>query len=146
MIIRMAKSEDLESLCKVFRAYLDFYQVRDGDERIRPFLRERLELKDSVIFLVEEGTEVVGFSQLYPSFSSLRMRKSWILNDLYINPAVRNRGYASTLMDAIEKFSRDSGAKGLVLSTAQDNQSAQRLYEKRGWKRDTTYLHYFLNH
>lgn len=146
MNIRQASKEDILSLAILFNAYLDFYHVKDGQERSTAFLQDRLERGDSVIFVVEEETEVVGFAQLYPSFSSLRMKKSWILNDLFINPKVRRKGYATKLMDVIENFSRDSEAKGLVLSTGMENESAHRLYEKRGWKKDTMFFHYFLNH
>lgn len=146
MKIRQANKEDIVSLATLFNAYLDFYQVKDDHERSTIFLQDRLERGDSIIFVVEEEMEIIGFAQLYPSFSSLRMKKSWILNDLFINAKVRKNGYATKLMDVIEKFSRDSEAKGLVLSTGMENESAQRLYKKRGWKKDTTFFHYFLNH
>ncbi len=146
MNIRQACKEDFLELVDLFKAYLDFYQVKDGKEKATSFLHDRMERGDSVIFVVEEEAEIVGFAQLYPSFSSLRMKKSWILNDLFIHPDFRGKGFASKLMDTIENFSLDSGAKGLVLSTSTDNQSAQRLYEKRGWKRDAAFFHYFLNH
>lgn len=146
MNIRHAREEDILQLVILFNAYLDFYQVRGEQEQSMLFLKDRLQRGDSVIFVLEDETGIMGFAQLYPSFSSLRMKKVWILNDLFINPNVRKKGYATKLMDVIEKFSRDSDAKGLVLSTAMENESARRLYEKRGWKKDITFFHYFLNH
>ena len=86
----------------------------------------------------------VGFTQLYPFFSSVRLRRVWILNDLFVAPASRRSGVARALMDAARDFARGDGAASLELATERTNTSAQALYDDLGYERDDAYWHYAL--
>ena len=81
--------------------------------------------------------------QLYPSFSSISMRSSWILNDLFVAERFRKRGVARLLMDTAREFAEGVGAKERALSTGKENKSAQRLYESLGYKKDEEFFHYY---
>jgi ribosomal protein S18 acetylase RimI-like enzyme len=83
-----------------------------------------------------------GFAQLYPSFSSTRMGRHWIVNDLFIHPSVRNRGIGSLLLTHVKKFAQDSGATGMELSTQVNNLTAQKLYSRLEWRKDTDFVVY----
>ncbi len=113
------------------------------------FLLERLTQAESVILIaVDQNSnsfDCLGFTQLYPSFSSVSMQKIWILNDLFVLPKFRNRGVATALLNAAKAFAIDTKAKRLILATAIDNYPAQRLYEKAGYRKDTAFDHYQLN-
>jgi ribosomal protein S18 acetylase RimI-like enzyme len=85
-----------------------------------------------------------GFTQLYPSFSSVSMKRVWILNDLFVEPEFRKSGVASALMGKAEAFAREGSAKGLSLATQSTNESAQALYRKMGYKMDTQFFHFHL--
>ena len=61
---------------------------------------------------------MIGFTQLYPSFSSISMRRIWILNDLFVAEDRRGRGAAQRLLDAAKAYAVETNAKGLALSTA----------------------------
>ena len=86
----------------------------------------------------------LGFTQLYPAFSSVRMRRSWVLNDLFVAPDARGKGVARALMDRARQFAADNGIASLSLATAIDNHPAQALYESLGWVRDEKFYHYDL--
>jgi GNAT superfamily N-acetyltransferase len=140
--IRMATAEDLETLTGLFDAYRVFYG-RDSDlAGAREFLRVRLASGDSVIFLAEKDGIGVGFTQLYPSLSSASMARIFILNDLFVDPAAREGGVGSALLQAGVAFARKEGAARLTLSTELSNTRAQRLYENAGWKRDNAFCVY----
>lgn len=96
-----------------------------------------------MIFLAQDNA-AMGFAQLYPSFSSVAMRRVLILNDLFVAPEARRRGAASSLLQAAAQHGRQVGAVRLVLSTEVTNTTAQRTYEKLGWKRDTVFYVYRL--
>ncbi|MFD1181009.1 GNAT family N-acetyltransferase [Paenibacillus timonensis] len=110
-------------------------------------MEERLGRRESVVFLAIEPVSggAVGFTQLYPSFSSISMKRVWILNDLYVREEYRNQGAAKLLLEAAKSHARQTDAKGLELSTAMTNVRAQRLYETIGYERDTAFYHYFLS-
>lgn len=147
--IRRATTADLARLAPLFDAYRVFYG-RPSDLAIaRAFLADRLEHDQSVVFIAErrEGEssgEAVGFTQLYPSFSSTSVARIFILNDLYVVPEARRTGVATGLLEAAASHGRAVGAVRLSLSTAIGNDTAQALYASRGWRRDTEYLTYNL--
>ncbi len=140
--VRAAVPADLEALVPLFDAYRVFYHGASDPEAARRFLGTRLAAGDSRIFLAERDGTAIGFTQLYPSFSSLSMRRLWILNDLYVAPEARRAGTGKDLMAAAEGFARADGAKGLALATQIGNGAAQRLYAKMGYRRDEDFFHY----
>jgi GNAT superfamily N-acetyltransferase len=95
-----------------------------------------------VIFAVVEAGRALGFTQLYPAFSSVSMRPVWILNDLYVAEDARRRGVGAQLLRAARDHAMKTGAARLALSTAVTNTQAQALYERDGWRRDTAFYHY----
>ena len=50
--------------------------------------------EESVVFIAFDEINPIGFVQLYPSFSSLSMKKSWVLNDLYVKKTGSKRALA----------------------------------------------------
>jgi GNAT superfamily N-acetyltransferase len=142
--IRQASVEDLNLLVPLFDAYRQFYGQPSEPERARRFLLERFEHSQSVIFLSFERSAAIGFTQLYPSFSSGAMARIFILNDLFVAPEARRRGAGSALLHAAAEYAGRIGALRLVLSTEVTNVTAQSLYEKLGWKRDSTFYVYQL--
>ncbi|HZG86741.1 GNAT family N-acetyltransferase [Paenibacillus sp.] len=144
--VRQATIGDLAEAAALFNEYRQFYGQPSDPDGAQAFLYERFVHLESVIFLAKAGTEreTVGFMQLYPTFSSISMQRSWILNDLFVAASARGQGAAQALLDAAAAYARQTGAKGLALSTAPDNVIAQRLYEKNGFERDAEFYHYFL--
>ena len=142
--VRQATVADLDLLVPLFNAYRQFYRLPSEPERVRRFLLERFEHHQSVILLAFEYAAAVGFIQLYPSFSSGAMARIFILNDLFVAPEARRRGVGSALLQAAAEYGRSSGALQLVLSTEVTNTTAQAVYERIGWKRDTVFCVYRL--
>lgn len=136
---------DLEDLVHLFNAYRIFYKQSGDLEGARIFLRERITKDESVIFIAREATgDAVGFTQLYPSFSSASMQRLWVLNDLYVAENRRRRGIAAGLLDAARNFSERDSAKGLLLCTQTTNTKAQALYRKNGYVQMDDFHWYFL--
>ena len=140
--IVQADLSQLDTLALLFDAYRQFYTQRTDIAAAREFLRQRLEHGDSTILLAIDGAEGVGFTQLYPSFSSVSMRRLWILNDLFVDPSVRRSGVGRRLLEAAIEYASSTSAVRLVLATGVENHEAQALYVKDGWQLDTEFLHY----
>ena len=145
--IKQAEVEDVPALAPLFNQYRMFYGQSSDLEGAAAFLKDRISHKESIVFIAyaspEDGTGL-GFVQLYPSFSSVSMQRLWILNDLYVTPEARKQSVGRGLMDRANRYAQESGAKGLTLSTAHDNQTAQRLYESLGYARDEHFYTYDL--
>ena len=145
MRVVQATLNDLEALTPLFDAYRQFYK-RDADlEGARDYLKARLERDEAAVFLVRDDGRALGFALCYSTFTSVAMKPLAILNDLYSLPEARGQGVASALIAQCAEFARTTGAGVLRLRTATDNQTAQRVYERAGFKRDTVYLTYDLS-
>ena len=145
MKIVQATMEDLEGVSNLFNLYRMFYQQESDLEGAKTYIKERIESKESVIFVVKDKENYVGFTQLYPTFSSLSMKRAWILNDLYVDAESRKKGIGEMLLHKAKDYAIETGAKSIGLSTAPDNYSAQRLYEKNGYIQDSQFYHYELS-
>lgn len=144
MEIRRAKLEDYKIVASLFDQYRQFYKKPSDVTAAERFLKDRLSHDESVIFLASENDTPVGFVQLYPSFSSLSMQRSWILNDLFVCPPFRRKKVAKLLISAATEFGRETQSRSLTLKTATDNQAAQKLYEGLDWRRDEKFISYDL--
>lgn len=142
MRLHEAGPDDAERLAPLFDSYRQFYDQPADTLGAREFLADRLRNKESVVFYLadENKANVAGFVQLYPSFSSVSMKKLWILNDLFVAEPFRRRECARKLLGKAEEYARATGAKGLTLKTASDNIPAQALYQDCDWKMDEVFL------
>jgi ribosomal protein S18 acetylase RimI-like enzyme len=139
MKYRKATSKDLDSLSELFDAYRMFYHKSTDLEGAKTFLEERISNKDSEIFIAETiENEIVGFVQLYPLFSSTRMKKYWLLNDLFVHPDARGNGISVALIQKAKTLVEDSNACGVYLETDKTNLIGNKLYPKTGFKLNTT--------
>jgi len=84
MTTRQASIQDIDQLALLFAEYRVFYQQSFDPEAAKQFLQERITNQESIIFIAIDDGKYAGFTQLYPSFSSVGMKKIWILNDLYV--------------------------------------------------------------
>jgi ribosomal protein S18 acetylase RimI-like enzyme len=142
LTVTRAGLSDLDALVPLFDGYRMFYEQPSDEALGRGFLAERLTARDSVIFLAQVEGVAIGFTQLYPSFSSTVARRIYVLNDLYVAPAGRRSGAGEALLDAAKAFAKDEGAARLTLSTAHTNETAQSLYERNGWVQDSNFRVY----
>ena len=141
MIIRKQKKKDREQLSGLFDKYRIFHNQKSDMEGARQFLRKRIKRRESVIFVAEERKQLIGFVQLFPIFSSVSMERTWLLNDLYVNEKARGKGTATALLNAAKEFAKETNAKWLLLQTSSNNFTAQKLYEKNGWVKETDFFY-----
>ncbi len=141
-----AELDDLEALVPLFDGYRRFYRQPADPQGARAFLAERITRNESVIFLARRDRAAVGFTQLYPLFSSVSLKRLWVLNDLFVAPEARRSGAGRALLARAERWARETGAKGLILSTEVTNLTARRAYETAGWTKDEEFVHYHHYH
>lgn len=136
--VRRMQADDLDRVAPLFDGYRRFYGQASDLPRAAAFLRERSERNESVVLFAEREGEALGFTQLYPIFSSVGTDRVWLLNDLFVADTARRMGVGEALLRAARDFGREQGALRLVLETGRDNAIAQALYRKLGWIADTT--------
>jgi ribosomal protein S18 acetylase RimI-like enzyme len=145
--IAPARDEDLDELLPLFAGYQRFYGVEEpDDERNRAFFSRFLAPSDDGLLLAArhaETNEVVGFANLYWTFSSVGAEEHAVLNDLFVTEQARGTGAGRELIDAAAKASRERGMRRMSWETAPDNATAQRLYDRTGAAK-ATWLEYEL--
>jgi len=141
--IYRATEHDVPKLTPLFDAYRQFYGQKPDLPGASRFLQDRITHSESTIFYCIRGGRIAGFTHLYPIFSSVSMTRTWLLNDLFVDPQFRGSGIASLLLDAASEYGRQTGSKWLLLSTAETNLAAQSLYEKKGWIRSSDFYYQY---
>ena len=134
---------ELDSAVELFDQYRQYYGQDSDSEGARTFLSNRLSKGESVVYLANQaGAQSVGFAQLYPTFSSVSLKRLWVLNDLFVAPDARSSGIGRALIERSFELARSTGAKGVVLETMKDNHRAKSLYESLGFRVDPHCDHY----
>ena len=136
MKVREAKLSDLKNLSVLFNSYRMFYGKKFDLEVAKEFLRSRIEKKDSKIFVCDFNNELSGFVQLYPLFSSTRVSKYWLLNDLYVDVNKRGKGFSKLLIERSKELVIESKACGMMLETEKSNDIGNKLYPSTGFKKN----------
>jgi ribosomal protein S18 acetylase RimI-like enzyme len=130
----------------LFNQYRIFYKQFSDIGMARAFIDERLQHNESVIFVAvdTDSLQPVGFTQLYPKYSSVRLSKNWILNDLYVAEDYRKQGIGEKLIKTAMDFAKTNGSTFVQLETAIDNFNAQHLYESIGFVKQGNDEEFFL--
>ena len=99
-------------------------------------LAGRLNHGESVLFLATSDNQPIGFAQLYPTFSSISLARTFVMNDLFVVEKSRRCGAALRLMSAAVDYASALRAEKISLSIDHTNESAQSLYSSTGWELD----------
>ena len=142
--IQPALLTDVAELAGLFDAYRVFYGAEPAPLKADAFVHGLIIHGKTHFFLAREaeGLPVLGFVHLMPSISTVAMRPIWLLEDLYVVPASRQKGVATALMAYAENFARETGAERLTLATAHDNSTAQSLYKRMGYVKEEHFWYY----
>ncbi|WP_068984715.1 MULTISPECIES: GNAT family N-acetyltransferase [Lysinibacillus] len=145
MEILQATMNELEELTVLFDEYRQFYGIESDVSSAKAFLQLRMALKESIIFVVVENGNIIGFAQLYPTFSSIALQRAYILNDIYVKEEARGQGVGKALMEKVFQYCEQQYARYVTLQTATDNVHARKLYENLNMKQDQycNYVKYF---
>ncbi|MCB0503394.1 MAG: GNAT family N-acetyltransferase [Bacteroidetes bacterium] len=134
MKIQKASLNELLPLSVLFNDYRIFYRKEADLEAAGSFLKQRIENGDAEIFVCfNELNEMTGFTQLYPLFSSTRMKRLWLLNDLFVHPDHRSKGYSIALIERAKQLCKETEACGMFLETEKTNIIGNQLYPKTGF-------------
>jgi ribosomal protein S18 acetylase RimI-like enzyme len=143
MIVTRAQVSDVPDAAPLFAAYREFYGEAYDLEASAAFLTDRLTSDESIVLLARhEDGSAVGFTQMYPIFSSTRLSRVWLLNDLFVDPDARGSGVVDALLDTAANLAKDAGVTAIELATAHTNTRAQAVYERSGYVLDEVFRTY----
>ena len=143
--VRPAEARDLDQLADLFDQYRQFYECPPDLGAAKNWLAENLERGRSTLFAADNGSQLLGFTQLYPALCSVDLVDYFVLYDLYVVEAARRQGIARALMNAASDWAKAQGADRLDLETARDNAPGQALYRDLGYELDEVFLKFSLD-
>ncbi|UQY32894.1 GNAT family N-acetyltransferase [Pseudomonas fulva] len=146
MRIVQATLEHLDLLTPLFVRYREFYGERPFLDSSRKFLETRIKREESVIYLAlaDDDDKLLGFCQLYPSYSSLSLKRVWILNDIFVAEDARRQLVADRLLQTARKMAKQTQAVRMRVATSRDNEVAQKVYQSIGFVEDEQFKNYVL--
>lgn len=146
MKIIQAEMAHLDQIVDLFDAYRVWYRKESNKEMARDFLTERIKNKESIIYACEnEQGKLIGFTQLYPIFSSVRMKKMWLLNDLFVDPNFRGQGISKMLINQAKDLCKKTNACGVLLETESTNDIGNNLYPATGFELEENNFYFWTN-
>lgn len=141
-----ADESHINKVATLFDAYRVWYRKPSNLEGAKQFLRERIKRKESTIFIaLNKKQDCLGFVQLYPSFSSTRMSKMWILNDLFVIEEERGKGYSKALIARAKEHCKETQAIGMLLETETNNHIGNKLYPSVGFELEKNNFYFWTN-
>jgi ribosomal protein S18 acetylase RimI-like enzyme len=101
------------------------------------FMSAQLEDTDKAVLVAEDDGSVIGYAYAaIEGYDYMALRgPAGVLHDIIVNPEYRGRGVGRLLLDATLEFFRSRGVPRVVLSTAERNEAAQRLFASMGFRR-----------
>jgi len=140
--IVQATISDIDQLVPLFDAYRVFYRKESDLSRAKSFLTERIQNQESAVLIAYDGAEAIGFTQLYPLFSSTRMVRTFLLNDLFVSPEYRGQGCSKLLIQAAKDYTVAHNGASLMLETEKSNVVGNNLYPSVGFTLDQDHNYY----
>lgn len=140
-VARLAPDE-LDEALPLIAAYQRFYEVEPDEARNATFFRRFVDTDDEGVLLgarAESDGPLLGYACLHWRLDTVVAHEVVCLHDLFVVPDARGTGAGRALLEAAADVARDRGASALVWSTAPDNTTAQRLYDRTGATRSSWY-------
>ena len=101
------------------------------------FMSAQLEDPDVAVLVADDNGQVVGYAYAaVEGYDYMALRgPAGVLHDIIVDPEHRGRGVGRLLLEAALAFFRSRGVPRVVLSTAEQNEAAQRLFAGMGFRR-----------
>ena len=146
MTIRRAEPRDADALGRLGAALMRTHYAFDmrrflepgegAEEGYAEFLVSQLRDRESIVLVAERDGDIVGyvFAAIEPlSWKDLRDECGFI-HDLLVTDAARRSGVGESLLNAAIDWLREQEMPRVVLGTAAQNDTARRLFERRGFR------------
>ena len=111
--------------------------TQETSSRYGSFLGSQMAEPHVCVLVAEREGKVIGYTYAaVEGYDYMALRgPAGALYDIVVDPEYRGQGVGRQLLDATLAFLKSHGAPRVVLSTAERNEAAQRLFEKAGFRR-----------
>lgn len=130
---RFAEERDIPAILHFIRALAVYEHLEDQVVATEELLQEWLfEKKKAEVLLVEENSTAVGMALFFHNFSTFLGRAGIYLEDLFVLPEYRGRGYGKGLLKHLARVTVERGCGRLEWSCLDWNQPSIDFYRSMG--------------
>ncbi len=136
LTIRPATKQDTALILSMIRELAEFEKLAHEVMATEEMLQKSLfsDGANTNVFVAEAHQKPVGFALTFFNFSTFLGIKGLYLEDLYIKPEFRGKGYGTILLSFLAQFAIDQNCGRFEWSVLDWNQIAIDLYRKLGAK------------
>jgi len=128
--IRELNEIDKEDWLLLWRSYIDFYKTSVPESQYERTWTRLLDNDHNLFALVAEiDGKVSGLVHYTFQASTWAPNNFCLLEDLFVDPAVRGHGVGRALIDAVKEIALKSGSSRLYWNTDAANETARKLYD-----------------
>jgi ribosomal protein S18 acetylase RimI-like enzyme len=147
VVIRRAVTRDLPSLGRLGAQLIREHHSFDRERFMAPsadaasgyawFLGSQLTNDDVAVLVAERGDQVAGYvyAAVEPRSWERLLDEAGVVHDVVVDERFRRAGIATALLEAVAAWFGARGVRRMVLSTAERNDAAQRLFARLGFRR-----------
>lgn len=130
---RFAGREDVEVILEFIKALAEYEKMEDEVVATPELLEEWIfdKQKAEVIFAVANGEEV-GFALFFHNFSTFLGRSGIHLEDLFVKPEYRGKGYGKALLIKLSQITVERGCGRLEWECLDWNEPSIAFYKSLG--------------
>lgn len=133
LTFRMAQPGDEGTILSIIRALAEYEHMADQVVATEELLHEWLfEKEKAQVLLALEGETVVGSALFFHNFSTFLGRAGIYLEDLFVMPEYRGRGYGKALLKELARITVERGCGRLEWSCLDWNQPSIDFYTSMG--------------
>lgn len=147
VIVRLATAADLPRIGRLGALLVEAHYNLDAKRFLatKPrtpldyasFLAKQLDKPDVTVLVADENGDVIGYAYAaVEGYDYMSLRgPAGVVHDILVDPESRGRGVGRSLLDAALAFLKARGAPRVVLTTAEGNETAERLFTRAGFRR-----------
>lgn len=131
--IREASEADIETIYNFICELADYEKLRSDVTATVPVLRDSLFVKKQAeVIIAEEHGIPVGFALYFHNFSTFKGRACLYLEDIYLKPEHRGKGFGKRLFAALAKIAVERGCERFDWSVLDWNKPSIEFYKSLG--------------
>lgn len=141
MKIRRAKTNDLKWIHKMLNENYEFRNEDKGEEEypmlwVKGVIESK---KGNIVLIMEENEEAIGFLIIHIILGA----NDAIINNLYIKPEYRRKGFALSLLKEGERIAKVMGCKFVAASINNRNKNSQKFFSISKYRKANQFIVYW---
>jgi len=135
-MIRPARPDDVPAVLSLIRALARYEKLEHEVVGTEAALREHLfgTTPRAEVALVEDGGSIAGFALFFPNYSTFLCKPGLYLEDLFVLPEHRGKGYGKALLGHLAKLAVERGCGRFEWAVLDWNEPAIGFYRSLGAK------------